>query len=119
LPYLQDTDFCFKLQLASVPLHFVPNAVIHVRLRHTLRGTYNQARRWAVYRVKVYKKYQGTTETGDLRSWTRYAQNWQHLLWQLLCIRHKQDCVRFVQGLGSQVGLLHGSLKHRVAPPAG
>jgi hypothetical protein len=102
-----------------VQLHFVPDAVIYVRWRHTLQGAYNQARGWAVYRVKVYKKYQGTTETGNLRSWKRYAKNWQRLLWQLLCIRHKQDCVRFAQGLGSQVGLLHGSLKYRVAPPAG
>lgn len=119
LPYLQDTDFCFKLQLAGVQLHFVPDAVIHVRLRHTLRGVYHQARNWALYRVKVYKKYQGATKTGKLRSWKRYAKNWQHLLWQLLFIRHKHDCVRFMRGLGSQVGLLQGSLKYRITPPVG
>jgi GT2 family glycosyltransferase len=119
LLYLQDTDFCFKLQLAGVPLHFVPDAVIHVRLRHTLRGAYRQARNWAVYKVKVYKKYRGAAEIEGLRSWKRYTQNWQRLLWRLLCIRDKQDCLRFAWGIGSQVGLLQGSLKYRVTPPIG
>lgn len=119
LLYLYETDFCFKLQLAGVQPHFVPDAVIHVRLRHTLGGAYNQARGWAVYRVKVYKKYQGATETESLWLWKRYAKNWQYLLWGLLSMRQKQDCLQFARMLGSQVGLLQGSLKYRVAPPVG
>jgi glycosyltransferase involved in cell wall biosynthesis len=117
LPYLHDTDFCFKLQLAGVRPHFVPDAVIHVRWRHTLRGIYNQARGWAVYKVKVYKKYQGGTATESLPSWKHYARNWQYLLWRLPFIRQKQDCLLFMRGLGSQIGLLQGSFKHRIAPP--
>ena len=48
--------FALSSSLPGVQLHFVPDAVLHMRLRHTLRGTYNQARDWAVYRVKLCKK---------------------------------------------------------------
>lgn len=119
LTYLHDTDFCFKLQRAGVQLHFVPDAVVHVRLRHTLGGVYHQARCWAVYKVGVYKKYQGATEIESPPSWKRYARNWQYLLQALPYIRQKRDCLRFVGMLGSQVGLLQGSLKYRIAPPVG
>jgi glycosyltransferase involved in cell wall biosynthesis len=117
LPYLHDTDFCFKLQLAGVQLHFVPDAVMHVRFRHTLRGAYNQARCWAEYTVKVYKKYKEATGTELPPSWKRYMKNWQYLLWQLPFMRQKKDCYHFLWMLGRQVGLLQGSLKYRIAPP--
>ena len=116
--YLYETDFCFKLQLAGVSLHFVPDAVMHVRFRHTFRGAYSQSRLWAAYSVKVQKKYQGQVGTESPLSWKCHARNWQRLLWRLPFIRHKKDCFQFVWGLGWQVGLLQGSLKYRNVPPA-
>jgi len=117
LPYLHDTDFCFKLQLAGVPLHFVPDAVMYVRFHHTFRGAYSQSRRWAAYNVKVQKKYHEVGTESSL-SWKYHARNWQSLLWRLPFIRHKKDCFQFVWGLGWQVGLLQGSLQYRNVPPA-
>jgi len=115
--YLYETDFCFKLQLAGVQLHFVPDAVVHVRFSHTFREVYSQSRRWAIYNVKVQKKYHEVGTESPL-SWKRHARNWQSLLWRLLCIRQKNDYFRFVWGLGWQVGLLQGSLKYRNVPLA-
>ena len=43
--YLQDTDLCWRAQLtAGADLVFVPDAVVHMRLRHGLRGAWRQGR---------------------------------------------------------------------------
>ncbi|WP_337060152.1 glycosyltransferase family 2 protein [Kineococcus sp. G2] len=40
--HLEDTDLSWRLQLAGHPLVFVPEAVVHVRLRSTFRNLYRQ-----------------------------------------------------------------------------
>lgn len=42
--WLQDTDLCWRAQLAGSPLRFEPAAVVHMRLRHGLRDTWEQGR---------------------------------------------------------------------------
>ncbi|QZN86340.1 glycosyltransferase family 2 protein [Cellulomonas sp. C5510] len=42
--WLQDTDLCWRAQLAGSPLGFEPAAVVHMRLRHGLRDTWDQGR---------------------------------------------------------------------------
>ncbi len=42
--YLQDTDLCWRAQLAGADLAYVPDAVVHMRLRQTLRGSWRQGR---------------------------------------------------------------------------
>jgi glycosyltransferase involved in cell wall biosynthesis len=54
---LEDTDYCWRIQLRGIKLHFVPDALIHVRFKTTLRGIYKQAYRWGEYNVKIYKRY--------------------------------------------------------------
>ncbi len=39
---LEDTDLCWRIQLSGVPLVFWPDAVLHVRLRSSLRGMWHQ-----------------------------------------------------------------------------
>ena len=41
-----DTVYCWKAQLAGFQLHFVPDALIHYRLRHTLKALYKQGFNW-------------------------------------------------------------------------
>ncbi len=42
--FLQDTDLCWRAQLAGTRLHFAPDAVVHMRLRRTLRSAWRQGR---------------------------------------------------------------------------
>jgi glycosyltransferase involved in cell wall biosynthesis len=44
LPCLEDTDFCWRVQLAGYPLVFWPDAVVHVRLRSSIRGVWAQGK---------------------------------------------------------------------------
>lgn len=116
-PYLHDTDLCFKLQMKGVTLHFVPDALTHIRLKDSFKGIFYQARNWAEYNVKLYKKYMILTGTTLPHPWKTYLREWRSILRQLVVgPKAKKDLARLVQRLGWQIGLLKGSLKHRVTP---
>jgi glycosyltransferase involved in cell wall biosynthesis len=112
---LMDTDYCFRVQLTGVPLHFASEAVVHVRLRHEFRGLFRQACLWGQYNVLMYKRYRPS----DLklpRPWRRYLKRWEGLFWRLPELRDKAGRAAWIASLGWQVGRLQGSLKYRVPP---
>lgn len=113
---LEDTDYCWRVQLKGTALHFVPNAVIHVRLRDTIMGKYRQHFGWGEAEVFLYKKYlpYGIPK----RSWRQGIASWRDfLLWFIRSvpqIRDKRDLGFWVCRLGSKLGRLKGSVKYRV-----
>jgi glycosyltransferase involved in cell wall biosynthesis len=58
---LEDTDFCWRVQLAGVPLVFVPAAVVHVRLRSTIRRMWRQGRDYGAATAELEHRYAGVT----------------------------------------------------------
>ena len=109
---LEDTDYCWRLQLAGTKLHFVPDAVIYYRFRHTVGGLYRQARFWGEYNVFLYKKYRalGMSEL----SWQASVKAWLHLLKCMGQIFSSKDRAKWLWLLAWRVGRLQGCLKHRV-----
>jgi len=57
--YLQDTDLCWRVQLAGYPLVFVPDLVMHVRLRSTLRSMYRQGRNYGASQALLERRHAG------------------------------------------------------------
>jgi glycosyltransferase involved in cell wall biosynthesis len=112
LPYLQDTDYCWRIQLAGTELRFVPDAVVHVRLRHTLPGIFRQALNWAEYNVVLYKRYQAH---GMPRLRLREGlAAWRHLARSLLHLRTRADWARWTWELGWRMGRVRGSIRHHI-----
>lgn len=65
---LQDADFCLRVQLAGVPLVYVPELVVSVRLRSTLRQMYRQGRDYGRAYALLEHRYgalAATTPDGD------------------------------------------------------
>jgi glycosyltransferase involved in cell wall biosynthesis len=54
---LQDVDFCWRVQLAGVPLHFLPEATLHVRLRSSLRAMWRQGRNYGAAQAEIERRY--------------------------------------------------------------
>lgn len=54
---LQDVDFCWRVQLAGVPLHFVPEATLHVGLRSTLRSMWRQGRNYGAAQAEIEHRF--------------------------------------------------------------
>lgn len=112
LPPGEDTDLCWRLQLAGVPLVFVPDAVLHYRHRSTLRGVYRQAKGYGSTGPRLYRKYhdQGMSRR-SLRGSIRF---WGALVTHLFKLRNRQDLARYVAVVGFRVGILRGCLQARV-----
>lgn len=111
----QDTEYCWKIQLKGAKLHFVPEAVVHVRLRDTLMGNYRQAFGWGEYSVLLYKKYQHLgmpkcTWKGGIYTWMNFVLGF---IRSAPSIRSKSDLVRWSWAFGERLGRLKGSIKYR------
>lgn len=114
---LEDTWFCVRAQLAGIPLHFVPDAVVHMRFRHTYLGMFRQARRYGTYSTLMYKRMRqlGTPPLPHPIRDSLIA--WRSLLRSLPSLRGRTGRAVWAFSLGYRVGRLGGSVKHRVLAP--
>lgn len=111
----EDTDYCWKVELKGVKLHFVPEAVLHCRLRDTLMGNFRQEFSWAEHRVLLYKKY--LSMGVPRRTWKDELYSWVNLIVGVVrsapTIRTKSDLVRWSWAFGERLGRLKGTIKYR------
>ncbi len=112
MPYVFDTDYCFKIQLKGTALKFVPDAIVHIRHRETLKGTFCQARNWAEYNVLLYKRYRPLGM--PTLSWRANVKPWIRMMALLPNLGSEAGRARFVRQLGWRIGRVQGSIKHRV-----
>lgn len=112
LHYLQDTDFCFKVQFTGVKLHFVPDAVIHVRYRNTIFGVYRQSRNYAEYNVVLFKRYRSLAPENP-HLWKQYLDDCKKLL---ISFFKRKNRYNMAWDFGRQIGRLKGCIKNKVPP---
>jgi len=55
--FLEDTDLCWRIQLAGVPLVFCPDALMHVRLRSSLRTMWSQGKTYGKASALLERRY--------------------------------------------------------------
>ena len=115
LPYLHDTDFCWRLQRSGTKLHFVPDAVMYVRYRDNFRGIYRQALNYAEYNVLLYKRYRPLGMPKLQSKTVVYA--WLYFLKSLFKIRSKGGLAYWIWLFSWRVGRLKGCIKYRVMAP--
>ena len=116
IPVCEDIDYCMRVQQQGVKLEFVPDAVLHCRLRASKKDVYAQASQYAEYEVYLYKKY-GAGCLWEWWRWRKYAQAWRTLLGRVLELRRTPDGkIILAWRLGRLMGLLKGSLRFG-APP--
>ncbi len=108
-----DPDFFWRAQLASYRLSFVPDAVIHYRHRTALRSLARQYYVRGLGATRLYRDFRplGVPKKrirGGLKVW----------LWILLhapgALVFSANRPRFVRKTAYRLGLLRGSLRHRV-----
>lgn len=109
---LQDTDYCWRIQLAGAELHFAPDALVHYRLRSSIYDTLRQAKQWGEYNVVLYKKYRPLGMPP--LTWQHGLNAWYILLRQLTRLRYRGQIGRWLWQLSWRIGRIHGSIKHRV-----
>lgn len=112
VPVLHDTDYCWRVQLAGMRIHFEPNAVVQYRFRHTVGGIYRQSRAYGESNALLYKRYRSLGM--PKLSWKKGARKWVRLLRRLPQIRSKEGLARWIWKFGMRMGRLQGSIKYRV-----
>ena len=117
LPFLEDAEYCVRVQQhTGKELHFVRDAMVHIRHRTSLAGLYSQARSWGQYNQLLFKRYRSGPSDDSLR-WRAYIAEWLRLLRYLShSVRNKEGRVRLIWQVGWQIGILKGALRYRVPP---
>jgi glycosyltransferase involved in cell wall biosynthesis len=116
LTYLCDTDYCFRIQMTTrEKLHFVPNAVMHIRKRRSLRGHFLQAHNYSAYNVVLFKRYR-TTAPEPPRLWKSHIYGWLSLALRTPGLVRRRNRYRYAWNLGWQLGALKAGLRLRVPP---
>lgn len=109
----EDRDYCYRAQLAGVPLVFVPNAIVHYRHRDSALEMFRQSRAYASANVRLYRSYRhlglGRPPLSQaLASWA---------LTPIKLVLGLTDRRRFAQWMsrfGWRLGRLEASIRYRV-----
>jgi glycosyltransferase involved in cell wall biosynthesis len=113
---LEDTDYCWRVQLRGVTLHFVPDAIVHIRFDDSVHKLFKQASLWGEYNVVIYKKYLafGMPRLSRKEGLIKYNKFLKNLCAGIFKIRNKSDLRSYAWGSGWHWGRLKGSIKHRI-----
>lgn len=121
--YHMDTEFCVRAQVAGYPLHFIPEAAMHVRARDALGPLFRQSYNWARYEVKLVDRCRDRAEfAGGCRE---YARSWRQVMRHHLRpgLRPRPETMLSAawlrSGVGRLAGQLAGMLRHRLPPYRG
>lgn len=109
---LQDTDYCWRVQLAGYSLTFISEAAIFVRFRTEPKFIYRQARENGEANVFLYKLYR--PKGMPPLSWKEGLVAWVKVAQTLPQLWNADKRNRWLWQFGWRCGRLLGSLKHRV-----
>ncbi|MBD0337376.1 MAG: glycosyltransferase [Cyanobacteria bacterium Co-bin13] len=112
IQFLEDNDYCWRLQLAGVSLQFVAEAVVHIRYRETLFASFFQAQQWGECSVLLYQRF--LPQGYPLFTWKDGWQEWFALAKRLLKVRSKGTLAKWLRDLGWRIGRVKGALKYRI-----
>ena len=105
-----DTDYCWRANLAGIPLQFVPNATVHYRLRTEWRDRYRQGKNWGGAHVVLHKKY--GSDLTRLKVVKHYGRSLLKLLKHLLSVfpnlMSRKGFAQWIWGFGWCMGDLQG-----------
>lgn len=112
---LEDTDYCWRVQLAGYPLVFAPDALIHIRYRDDVKASFRQAYGFGKYNVLLYKRFldRGMPRLNPTLGIERL---FRHLA-QAYRLLSPVSRPMWIRSLGFRLGRLSGSLAFRVWAP--
>ena len=113
----QDVDYCWRLQQAGTKLNYVPEALVHYRLRNTVAGMYQRAWITGESEARLYKKHR-PLGMPQLLSWKTFVKASVILSLELLLlqVRSKESLARWLMHFAWRAGGLRGCIKYRYLP---
>jgi glycosyltransferase involved in cell wall biosynthesis len=112
MPFGEDVDLSWRLQLAGNTFRPAPDAVVYYRYRTTLRSMFRQARGYGRGQPALYRRF-GTSGM-PRRRWRQVGRSWRGALVQLAYARSKRELAAALFLLGVYLGRIEGSVRARV-----
>ena len=109
---LQDTDYCWRVQLAGTPLVFAPAALVHVRYRSSAKSILRQARENGEANVHLHKTYRARGMPPLSLRQGLFA--WLGILRTLPHLADPERRGHWLWQFGWRLGRLRGSLTYRI-----
>lgn len=106
----EDNDYCYRAQIAGVPITFVPAAVVHYRHRTEMGAVFRQTRGYGRESVKLLAEYspygmQRPSQVHAIVSWLLIVPR------MVLELPTKRGRARWIIRLGWRIGRLDASLR--------
>ncbi|HTG33692.1 MAG TPA: glycosyltransferase [Thermoanaerobaculia bacterium] len=116
LPALEDTDYCWRIQLAGHELHFAPDAVVNIRHRHDPWNIFRQGVSYGRHNVLIYSRYRsrGMPRLGVLPGVLRWGKL---LLKTPLMLLTREERSRWLWQMGWRLGRIQGCFVYGVVAP--
>jgi glycosyltransferase involved in cell wall biosynthesis len=112
VPFGEDADLSWRLQLAGHEIAFVPEAHIAVRQRDDLRSMFRQHRRFGEAQAQLYERFAGAGMPS--RGWRTALGDWRSAIVGLLMARGHDERARATRRVARALGRIVGSVKARV-----
>lgn len=113
----EDVDYGFRVQLAGARVYFADDAIMHYRLRPTLRSSYQQGTTYGKCTVMLYIRYRDIQQkVPSLQSWLGYLRAWMGLLTWMVRIRRKDELILAMRNAGFYTGALLACIQSGVPP---
>ncbi|BAZ69592.1 MAG: glycosyltransferase [Pelatocladus maniniholoensis HA4357-MV3] len=113
----EDVDYCWRVSYVGTKLHYVPDAIAHIRLRNSLASIYHRS--WIVGKggILVYKKHR-PLGMPQLVTWKTLLKTSVILTFQMLFlqIRDKESFTKWLISLAWRGGQLWGCIKYQYLP---
>jgi glycosyltransferase involved in cell wall biosynthesis len=107
-----DTEFFWRAQLCGYRLHVVDDAIVHYRLRPSLRTLWRQARLYGAAEAHLYRSFAAAGV--PRRSAVAPIREFWWLITRLPFARTRGRWGAWLRRLGAQVGRLEGAARYRV-----
>jgi GT2 family glycosyltransferase len=112
MDYAEDIDFCWRAQLAGIPVFFVADALLRYQYRPSVRSMYRQHRNFGRGAALLYRTYR---EQGMARRGARVAAaEWLQVVKGAGRRRTQAESARWARRAGRCAGRLQGSARYRV-----
>lgn len=107
----EDHEYSLRLAVAGVPIRFVPEAVVHYRMRGAPRDLWRQGLAYGTSRPRLRREVarSGLHPPGRLAGW----RSWARLVTLLPAVRSEAGRAQWCWIAGVRVGHLRGSVRAR------
>ncbi len=114
LMVLEDADYCWRVQMTGVVMHFVQATNIRYRFPKKYSQMYKQMRRLGQYHALLYRRYLDRGMPRLQQPVASAYRTWKRWFRRVYRVKTRAQKAKLIRDLGWNVGRLYGSIRYRV-----